>query len=483
VAILDILLPDGNGLDLCLALIEMDGKLPVIFVTASGSSSTAIEAMQRGALDYLTKPLDVVETKRVIARALEVRRMSSQPVTMDPPAIGPGDGDVIIGRSPTMQEVYKSIGLVAAQDVTVLIRGESGTGKELVARALYQFGNRSGGLFLAVNCAAIPGPLLESELFGHERGAFTGADKRRIGKFEQCNQGTLFLDEIGDMPPLLQSKILRFLQDQQFERVGGNEPIRTDVRVLAATHRDLEEMVVAGQFREDLFYRLNGYTITLPPLRARDNDLDLLVDHFRRQANRDLGKHVHGVAPAALALLRSYSWPGNVRELQNVVRQAVLKTNGPVLLADFLPASITDRPLDRAENDVVEDAIERLIDARLESDSNSVYADIISDVEERLIRRTLDHTGGDRVEAIKRLGANPTTFRSPAALGLLDLDPHGASTAGGGNLIVPGMTMAAIEREALRRALRATGGHRAQAAELLGLSVRTLQRKIKEYDL
>ena len=246
-------------------------------------------------------------------------------------------GDAMIGRCGAMQVVYKAIGRVAAQNVTVLIRGESGTGKELVARALYQHSKRSKGPFLAVNCAAIPETLLESELFGHEKGAFTGADRKRIGKFEQCNGGTLFLDEIGDMSPPLQSKLLRILQEQRFERIGGNETIETDVRVIAATNRNMERMVQESQFRGDLYYRLNGYTISLPPLRDRGDDLLLLIDHFLAAASRDLDREVRGVAPEAMAVLRRYSWPGNVRELQSVIRQAVLDTTGPVLFPDALP--------------------------------------------------------------------------------------------------------------------------------------------------
>ena len=371
-AILDVLLPDGDGIALFRRIQELDSSLPVVFVTASGSSNTAIEAMQLGALDYLVKPLQVSEVRQVLERALEVRRMAKHPVTMDTSDLR-GDReederDVIIGRSPAMQDVYKAIGLVASQNVTVLIRGESGTGKELVARALYQFSRRAKGPFLAVNCAAIPEPLLESELFGHEKGAFTGADKRRIGKFEQCNRGTLFLDEIGDMPPLLQSKLLRVLQEQQFQRVGGEQVVFTDVRVIAATNRDLEAMVAENRFREDLYYRLNGYTIELPALRQRGEDLVLLVDHFRRQANRDLDKRVQRVAPEALTVLRAYPWPGNVREVQNVIRQAVLQTTGPVLLADFLPEYV--RRGGRAEgaagaSHLLDDPLNRFIDDRL----------------------------------------------------------------------------------------------------------------------
>ncbi len=490
VAILDILLPDENGLEMFHQARALDPKLPIVFVTASNSSTTAIEAMQLGALDYLTKPLNVVEVRRVVARALEVRRMSTNPVTVDAPAADTAKGDVIIGRSPAMQEVYKSIGVVAAQDVTVLIRGESGTGKELVARALYQFSKRSDGPFLAVNCAAIPESLLESELFGHERGAFTGADRRRIGKFEQCNGGTLFLDEIGDMPLPLQSKILRVLQERQFERVGGNQTIKTDVRVITATHRDLEQMVEKGQFREDLLYRLNGYTIFLPPLRDRGEDLDLLVDHFRRQANRDLDKQIQGISPDAMHVLREYAWPGNVRELQNVIRQALLKTTGPVILRDFLPEQILRAvsqqhalrlPLLEGPQPAG-DPLAALIQERLDSDSCQVYDEVIGWVEQQLVERVLQHTQGDKREAVRRLGVNPATFRSPAALELLEGHCEEAQTPVAA-LVRSGATMQEIEREAIRQALTESGGRRTDAAKRLGVSVRTLQRKIKEFNL
>jgi DNA-binding NtrC family response regulator len=484
-AILDVLLPDGDGIDLYRQIREIDSALPVVFVTASGSSQTAIEAMQMGALDYLVKPLQVAEIRRVVERALEVRRMARNPVVVDSGTTGTDDakGDVIIGRSPAMQEVYKAIGLVASQNVTVLVRGESGTGKELVARALYQFSDRAQGPFLAVNCAAIPETLLESELFGHEKGAFTGADKRRIGTFEQCNGGTLFLDEIGDMPPLLQSKLLRVLQEKQFQRVGGEGAISTDVRVIAATNRNLEKMVAAKEFREDLFYRLNGYTIFLPPVRERGADLDFLIDHFRRQANRDLDKKVVGISPEAMDLLRTYSWPGNVREVQNVIRQSVLKTAGPVLIPDFLPDVVRHASDNSSQSTSSDDPLGHFIDERLHAGSHQLYDEVVGQVEKRLVERALTFAGGDKLEAIKILGTNPATFRSTAALELLDLEPVIGATAAVDSLIQPGMTMDDIEKEAIRRALTQTDGRRTDAAQMLGLSVRTLQRKIKEYDL
>ncbi len=265
VVLLDVMLPDMSGIEACRRIHDIAPKVPVIFITAGGSSDTAIEAMSLGAFDYLLKPLDLDRVQQLVTQALEIRRLMHVPVQFQADGDRPTPGDLLIGRTPQMQEVYKAIGRVAPQDVATLIRGESGSGKELVARAIYHHSRRAAGPFLAVNCAALAESLLESELFGHEKGSFTGATMQRIGKFEQCNGGTLFLDEVGDMSPLVQSKVLRVLQEQRFERVGGTQTIQTDVRIIAATNRDLEKMVSRGEFREDLFYRLNGFTIQLPP--------------------------------------------------------------------------------------------------------------------------------------------------------------------------------------------------------------------------
>src|SRR5258707_2995830 len=263
-----------------------------------------------------------------------------QPAVVLESAPDPDVDGAIVGSCPAKREVYKAIGRVGNQDVPVLITGESGTGKELVGRAIYQHGPRAKGPFLALNCAAIPENLLESELFGHEKGAFTGADRRRIGKFEQCNGGTLFLDEIGDMPPATQARMLRVLQEQAFERVGGNETVRTDVRLIAATHRDLKARSAEGKFRPDLYYRLGVFTIHLPPLRERGDDLPLLVQHYVRRFSRELGREVREVAPETLEHLRRYGWPGNIRELQSVLKQALLQASGAILLPAFLPESL-----------------------------------------------------------------------------------------------------------------------------------------------
>jgi DNA-binding NtrC family response regulator len=336
--LMDIMLPDMSGLNAFARIRETDKRLPVIFITARGDSSTAIDAMQLGAYDYVHKPLNLPALNALVLRALESHRMMSIPVAI-PTSDRPADaGDAFVGRSSQMVDVYKHIGRVAQQNVAVLIRGESGTGKELVARAIYQHSPRSKECFMAVNCAAIPDNLLESELFGHEKGSFTGADGRRIGKFEQCNGGTIFLDEVGDMSPLVQGKVLRLLQEQRFERVGGNQTIETNVRIIAATNRDLDQMVEHGEFRADLFYRLNGMTIQIPPLRDRPDDIPLLLEYFLNRFCQEMRRSdIEGISPDALQLLISHDWPGNIRELQSVIRQSLLNATGPVIIPQFLP--------------------------------------------------------------------------------------------------------------------------------------------------
>ena len=350
VVLLDLRLPDLSGLEVYRRIRQIDARIPVLFITAATAAHHAIEAMKQGAYDYLIKPLDTQHLRRVVGQALELSRLSREPAVVAESPPEEERGDAIIGCCPAMLEVFKAIGRVAAQDVTVLITGESGTGKELVARAIYQHGARAKGPFLAINCAAIPDALLESELFGHEKGSFTGAERRRIGKFEQCSGGTLFLDEVGDMPLATQGKVLRLLQDQAFERVGGNETIQTDVRLIAATNRDLEDLSVEGKYRPDLYYRLSVFTIHLPPLRERGDDLPMLVHHYLRRFNRELGREVREVTPEAMEQLRGYSWPGNIRELQSVLKQALLRVTGPVLTPAFLPATVS-APGDQARAD------------------------------------------------------------------------------------------------------------------------------------
>jgi two-component system, NtrC family, nitrogen regulation response regulator GlnG len=415
VVVLDLQLPDRSGLETFREIQALDPKRRVIFLTAHGSAETAIEAMKRGAFDYLVKPIDLDRVSQILARAFEAARL------MRTPALLPAqdEGDRIVGRSPVMQETCKAIGRLAAQDVNVLILGESGTGKELVARALYHHSKRADRPFLAINCAAIPEALLESELFGHEKGAFTGADRRRVGKFEQCDGGTLFLDEIGDMPPPLQAKMLRLLQDQRFERVGGNETLQTHVRLLAATNQDLEKLVEEGRFRKDLYYRLKVVTVLVPPLRDRPGDLAELAHHFLFRINRELGLDLRVLAPETLELLQRYSWPGNVRELQGVLKQAMLTSSGHVLLPEFLPREFLAIPPAPTATPPPRFDLVTFIDALLERNDLGVYAKVIEAVERVLLPRVVRHVGGHQTQASERLGLNRTTLRHKLrALGL-----------------------------------------------------------------
>ena len=422
VVLLDILLPETSGLDVFEGIRSADAKLPVIFITSLSSSETAIKAMTLGAFDYLLKPLDLARIRDLVRQALEIRRLMSIPVEMPGAHTKNGNGargairtDTLVGNSPEMQEVYKAIGRVAPQDVTVLIRGESGTGKELVARALYQHSTRVKGQFLAVNCAAIPDALLESELFGHEKGSFTGADQRRIGKFEQCSGGTLFLDEIGDMSSLVQSKVLRVLQSQQFERVGGNQTITTDVRVIAATNRDLEKMVEEGTFRSDLYYRLSGFTIQLAPLRDRREDLVPLLENYLTVFSRELNKDVHGISPEAMDVFLNYSWPGNVRELQNVLKQTLLRSAGHVIIPDFIPERIRI-PQDDTPGQPVSDAsgtdLRAFVDERFQAGSKDLYAEALEFMERYVVTRVLRSCEGNQSKAARMLGITRGCLRS-----------------------------------------------------------------------
>jgi two-component system nitrogen regulation response regulator GlnG len=415
VVVLDVQLPDATGLEVYQQLHVLDARCPVIFVTGKSTTDTAIEAMKLGAYDYLFKPLELAQLRNVIDRALAISRQMHVPAILA--ELEPVDdrADAIVGRCHAMQEVYKAIGRVASQDMTVLIAGESGTGKELVARAIYQHSRRAAGPFLAINCAAIPENLLESELFGHEKGAFTGADRQRIGKFEQCNGGTLFLDEIADMSPLTQSKMLRVLQEQSFERLGSNDTIRTNVRVLAATNQDLEGLVAQGRFRQDLYYRLSIFTILLPPLRERGDDLVLLVEQLVRRFNQELGKEVQGVAPETLALLRRYPWPGNVRELQSILKQALLQTTGPVLVPEFLPAYLREKDrvlVGRAPDNGAEPTLRQLITEQLTTASGNAYAETLRRVEWQLLTQVLQATDGNQRQAARVLGITRGSLRN-----------------------------------------------------------------------
>jgi two-component system nitrogen regulation response regulator GlnG len=409
--ILGLPLPDLPGLEVLRRMRRLEPRIPVVILTGQGTAEAAIEAVQLGAYDFLLKPQGFPALHELVAAAFRVSRAAGVPaVTEAEPA--PASADVLIGRSPPMQEVYKAIGLVAQQDINVLILGESGTGKELVARAIYQHSRRAAGPFLAINCAAIPETLLESELFGHEKGAFTGADRQRVGKFEQARGGTLFLDEVGDMTALTQAKILRALQEQRFERVGGNETLQTDVRVLAATNHHLEGLVAKGRFRGDLYYRLSTFGIALPPLRERLDDLPLLVAHFLRHFSRELGKEVSQVAPEALMLLARYPWPGNVRELQSVLKQALLRARGPVLLPEFLPLTFSRGEEGPAAAVNPWPGLDLFLQERLQAASTRLYAEVQELVERHLLTRVLGHTGGNQQRAAQVLGITRGKLRS-----------------------------------------------------------------------
>jgi two-component system nitrogen regulation response regulator GlnG len=405
VAVLDIQMPGLSGLDAYRRLREIDPKLPVVFITAYGTAETAIQAMQMGAYDYILKPFEGDAFREVIDRAAEVGHRSRTRVTIEaPPPVDPSE-DRIVGLNPGMQEVYKRIGQVAGADVPVLIRGETGTGKELVARAIVQHSRRSEGPFLAVNCAAIPEGLLESEMFGHERGAFTSAHARRIGKFEQALGGTIFLDEIGDMALSTQAKILRVLQEGTFERLGGNEVLRTDARVIAATHRDLEADCREGRFREDLYYRLNVVTISLPPLRERKDDLPRLVDYFVSRFCAELGVERVSVSSEAMERLLRHAWPGNVRELQNVLKNAILTCRGGVVTAEDVRPSgappAARRPPPPAPLDLT----------RLNALDADLHAAVSGEVERRLLDYALRRCGGNQVQAARLLGVSRSMLR------------------------------------------------------------------------
>jgi two-component system nitrogen regulation response regulator GlnG len=419
VVLLDLRLPDQSGLDVYQQIRSIDARIPVIFVTMAKGADAAIEAMKQGAYDYLFKPLDLHQLRSVVTEAVDVGLRMRAPTVIAPDRPEDDVEGAVIGSCPAMREVYKAIGRIAAQNVTTLITGETGTGKELVARAIYQHSSRSRAPFLAINCAAIPENLLESELFGHEKSAFTGAERRRIGKFEQCNGGTLFLDEIGDMPQALQAKILRLLQEQTFERVGGNETIRTDVRLIAATHRDLKAASMQGKFRPDLYYRLSVFTIHLPPLRERGEDLPMLVRHYLRRFNRELDREVRDVDPQAMERLERYSWPGNIRELQSVLKQALLQAHGTVLHPAFLPdlagegaGSVATPKGGTGETEESVFSFEAFIRDQLRGGANNLYADAHQQLDRILLPLVLRFTEGNQLRAAQLLGIARQTLRA-----------------------------------------------------------------------
>jgi two-component system, NtrC family, nitrogen regulation response regulator GlnG len=420
VVITDVLMPDENGLDLVPRVRRIRPELPVIVMSAQSTLTTAVQATQRGAFDYLPKPFDLGDLLAVVDRAL--KQPVHNPALAEAAKPSPDDALPLIGRSPAMQEIYRIIARLTTTDLTVMINGESGAGKELVARALHDYGRRRAGPFVPINMAAIPRELIESELFGHERGAFTGATNRHIGRFEQANGGTLFLDEIGDMPPEAQTRLLRVLQEGEYTTVGGRQPIRANARIVAATHRDLRALIRTGQFREDLFYRLNVVPIRLPPLRERPDDIPVLAQHFLNKAQSE-GLPPKTLDPGAMATLSAYRWPGNVRELENLIRRLAALVPQPVITEAILSLELSDyvtveepQQISSDEPDtlatVVERHVSRLLATIRESGEEGVlYERALAELERPLIRMTLAETRGNQIRAAALLGLNRNTLR------------------------------------------------------------------------
>ena len=438
--LIDLMLPNMDGLEFLDHIRRDDLRLPVIVMSGNGSAETTIEAMKNRADDYLTKPLDLQLLRSSVQRSLANGQNNEDSVEIVPEQANSKNVlGMMLSDSHAMQEVYKSIGRVAAQSIPVLIQGESGTGKELVATAVWNHSERANKIFLAVNCAALPEMLLESELFGHEKGSFTGADQVRQGKFEQCDGGTLFLDEVGDMSLGVQAKVLRLLQAQSFQRVGGTKQIRTNVRVIAATNCDLEKMCNEGSFRQDLYFRLNGYSIQLPPLRERGRDVELLIEHFVRKFSSKLGKQIDGISRGAYEALVNYSWPGNVRELQTTLSRAVLDARTTHITRDCLPAQMcfalpgsephdptTARRMDAANRSIVQPHspidsetsvcgsscdVAAFLAARSAADSHSLLAETNQFVERYIISELLIESQGNQSQAALRLGISRGSLR------------------------------------------------------------------------
>ncbi|MCK6560879.1 sigma-54-dependent Fis family transcriptional regulator [candidate division KSB1 bacterium] len=400
--ILDIQMPGLSGLEVLQQIKSFAPRTPVLIITAYGSSDRVIAAMKHGAYEYIEKPFDIPRMQALIDEALEVGRLMRTEVLLTPPLAGAPSADHIVGKSRAIQEVYKMIGRVAASDVGILLVGESGTGKELVARAIYHHSRRAHQPFLAVNCAAIPETLLESELFGFEKGAFTGAAKRKIGKFQQADGGTLFLDEVGDMSLSTQAKLLRVLQEGTFERLGGDETIRCDVRIIAATNKNLETAITTKIFREDLYYRLKVITIPLPPLRARQEDLPDLIQYFVNKYAIELKSGPVSLAPETLQLLQAYNWPGNVRELENVLKRAILLCKSNVITPEVIAEDLR-----RAERPAATPSPGRLalfVSGDLEQYHGKLYETVMSELERELILAAMQKAGGNQVRAAQLLG-------------------------------------------------------------------------------
>ena len=410
VVITDLRMPGLNGLELVRQLHASQPRLPIILVTAFGTTETAIEATKFGAYDYLLKPFSVPHLLELVRKAADSNRFMSEPVVWGEPGAA---RDALVGQSPAMQAIYKEIGRVAPRPVNVLIRGETGTGKELIARALYQHSDRANAPFIAINCAAIPETLLESELFGHERGAFTGAETRRIGRFEQADHGTLFLDEIGDMTLGTQVKLTRVLQEKCLQRLGGKETIPVDVRVVAATHRDLETAIRQKQFRQDLYYRLSVVVIALPPLRERREDIPDLARYFLRKHGPDLGNANPSIHPEAVEFLQAQSWPGNVRELENVARKALLLAQSYTINLDHVRAALNKTAgLASSPKQSVGEYVDELLAAARRGELADAHTRALETVERELFARAIQQAHGNQARAARWLGISRITMKA-----------------------------------------------------------------------
>jgi nitrogen regulation protein NR(I) len=447
VVFLDIRMGGISGLETLQRLRHIDPQAVVILMTAFGTTQTAIEAMKFGAFDYIMKPFDVQKVLQLAENACKARRGLQEAARHKPTLNSEDYEEGIVGRSEAMQEVFKVIGQVAPSDVTVLVTGESGTGKELVARCIHQYSARARKPFVAVNCAAIPENLIESELFGHERGSFTGATGQRVGRFEQCDGGTIFLDEIGDMALPTQTKILRVLQEGEIQRVGGAGTIKVDVRVIAATNRNLEEMVAERSFREDLYYRLNVVRLRLPPLRERMDDLPLLVDFLLQKLEKSGKARAKRLAPDAMVVLRRHRWPGNVRELENAIYRSAVMAQGEVILVRDLPAEL------RSGGEAVSSFVEAPPPAPPVPESLTVESGAVASAEPGGL------IGGN--EATTLLDSLYQRLRENTAENILSI----------------------LEREMITRALQETGGNQVKASAILGITRTTLRKRIQELSL
>lgn len=403
VIITDIRLPDADGLSILQVLEELKVEVPVIAMTAFSDLDQAVTAFQSGVFDYLSKPFDLDKVLAVVARASAVPAAA-------PESDEPSGSNELIGESTAMQEVFRTIGRLSRSSISVLLTGETGTGKEVVARALHQHSPRFKGPFVAINTAAIPAELLESELFGHEKGSFTGAHTRHAGRFEEAAGGTLFLDEIGDMPLPLQTRLLRVLAEGDYYRVGGRDLLRADVRVLTATHQDLQQKIAEGSFREDLYHRLNVITIELPALRERGEDIALLARHFLRQAAADMGLEEKRLLPETIAALKQKAWPGNVRQLQNLCQQLCVMAPGEQILPEDLPASLRDREPASASGESWSEALHGWARKALFDGQTDLMTEARGEFEKIILECALEHTGGKRVEAARLLGLGRNTL-------------------------------------------------------------------------